>query len=140
LIPIGGHSGARFVDLLRGGDRWKAGGEGWRVRVDLHEDGRARALTEHLGESALERDLDTSFDDRVVVSREGAGVFCYTGTRKQAQEAEALVHAVAANLGWHVDAELTRWHPSTGEWRNADEPLWHDDLERAAESTRTDGP
>jgi hypothetical protein len=106
----------------------------WRLRVDLHEDGPAHALTEHLGESALEHDLDTSFHDRVVVSREGAGVFCYTGTREQAQKTERLVHAVAANLGWHVDAQLTRWHPSTEEWKSADEPMSRDDRERAAES------
>ncbi len=48
----------------------------WRLRVDLHEDGPAHALTEHLGESVLEHDLATAFHDRVVVSREGAGVFC----------------------------------------------------------------
>ncbi|MGI8844870.1 MAG: hypothetical protein ACR2HC_01615 [Thermoleophilaceae bacterium] len=93
----------------------------WRLRVDLHEDGPAYALTEHLGQSALEHDLDTSFHDRVVVSREGAGVFCYTGTREQAQKAETLVHALAANLGWHVDAELTRWHrpPRSGRPRTS---------------------
>jgi hypothetical protein len=106
----------------------------WRLRVDLHEDGPAHALTEHLGGSVLEHDLDTSFHDRVVVSREGAGVFCYTGSRQQAQKAQTLVHALAANLGWHVDAELTRWHPSAEEWQDADKPLPQDDIERAAES------
>lgn len=106
----------------------------WRLRVDLHEDGPARALTEHLGESALEHDLDTSFHDLVVVSREGSGVFCYTGTREQAHKAETLVHAVAANLDWQVDAEMTRWHPSTQEWKAADEAMSQADLEMAREA------
>lgn len=106
----------------------------WRLRVDLHEDGPARALTEHLGDSILEHDLDTSFDGLVVVSREGPGVFCYTGTRQQAQKAEMLIHSLAADQGWHVDAELTRWHPSAEEWEEPDKPLLQWDLEHAAES------
>ncbi len=106
----------------------------WRLRVDLHEDGPARALTEHLGDSILEHDLDTSFDGLVVVSREGPGVFCYTGTRQQAQKAEMLIHSLAADQGWHVDAELTRWHPSAEEWEEPDKPLPQGDLEHAAES------
>ncbi len=103
----------------------------WRLRVDLHEDGPAHALTEHLGESVLEHDLATSFHDRVVVSREGAGVFCYTGTRRQAQEAEKLVYSLAGDLGWHVDAELTCWQPSAEKWEVPDAP--RGDLECAAE-------
>ncbi len=106
----------------------------WRLRVDLHEDGPARALTEHLGESVLEHDLDSSFHGLVVVSREGAGIFCYTGTRQQAQKAATLINSLAADQGWHVDAELARWHPSAEEWKEPDKPLRPGDLERAAES------
>lgn len=104
----------------------------WRLRVDLHEDGPAHELTEHLGESVLEHDLATSFHDRVVVSREGAGVVCYTGTKRQAREAGRLVNSLASDLGWHVDAELTRWHPSAERWEGPDAPLPQRDRERAA--------
>ncbi len=107
--------------------------EDWRLRVDLHEDGHARALTEHLSDSGLEHELESTFGDRVAVSRDGAGVFCYTGTRQQAQEAERLIHSLAAQHGWHIDAELTRWHPAAEEWEDPDKPLPEDSAGRVAE-------
>jgi hypothetical protein len=59
----------------------------WRVQVDFHEEGDARALTERLDAQQLEHDLSDAFHDRVVVSRDGARVFLYAGTRDQAEGA-----------------------------------------------------
>ena len=105
----------------------------WRLRVDLHDDSPARALTERLAASELEHDLKASFHDRVVVSRDGNEVFAYTGSRAQAERARELIESLAAEHGWTVETELTRWHPDAEQWREPDEPLPASDAERAAE-------
>ena len=54
----------------------------WRLRIDLHENGPSP--TGWASSSAVEGSSSTtserSFHDRVVVSVDGAEVFCYTGT------------------------------------------------------------
>ena len=52
----------------------------WRLPIDLHERGHARRLIERLERNELEHDLDASFQDRAVVSRDGAEVSCHAGT------------------------------------------------------------
>jgi hypothetical protein len=105
----------------------------WRLRIDLHEHASARGLTEKLDAEELEHSLDASFHDRVVVSRDGAEVFCYTGTREQAESAEALVRALAVHHGWEVDFELKRWHPTAEDWEDPDVPLPDTEAKRASE-------
>lgn len=105
----------------------------WRLRVRLHEPSAAGVLAERLEASELERDLRRSFHDRVIVSVDGSEVFCYAGTREQAQHAEDLIRSLAAEHGWEVEAHLARWHPAAEEWKDADVPLPRDDTERAAE-------
>ncbi|MGI8904186.1 MAG: hypothetical protein ACR2IP_11155 [Solirubrobacteraceae bacterium] len=105
----------------------------WRLRIDLHEADHAHTLTERLKAGELEHALGGAFHDRVAVSIDGAEVFCYTGTRRQAEEAERLIRSLAGEHGWHVDAELARWHPVAEEWEGPDEPVPESDEERAAE-------
>jgi hypothetical protein len=105
----------------------------WRLRADLHEDGPARALTERLGATELEHGLETAFHDRVIVSRDGAEVFCYAADRKQAEQAEQAIHSLAATHGWRVDFELKRWHPTAADWEDPDKPLPETDADVAAE-------
>jgi hypothetical protein len=105
----------------------------WRVRIDLHQDGIADRLAERLESSELEHDLESSFHDRVVVSRDGAELFCYAGTREQADRAANLIRSLAAENGWEVDLELRRWHPTAEEWEDPDKPLPQSDDERLAE-------
>jgi hypothetical protein len=105
----------------------------WRLRVDLHEHGRAHSLTERLEASEFEHDLEAEFHDRVAVSHDGAEVFCYTGTKAQAEAAERLIRSLAAEHGWHLDSELKRWHASAEEWEDPDEELPESDAQRAAE-------
>jgi hypothetical protein len=105
----------------------------WRLRVDLHQDGLANLLTAHLEGSELEHDLETEFHDRVIVSADGPQVFCYTGTREQAERAERVIRSVAAEQKWDVDFELAHWHPIAEEWESPDVPLPADEAQRAAE-------
>ncbi|MBV9801201.1 MAG: hypothetical protein JO039_24370 [Solirubrobacterales bacterium] len=105
----------------------------WRLRVHMHEDGRARALTEQLDATELEHDLENTFHDRVVVSVDGAEVFCYTGTREQAERAREAIASIAAKHGWQPDYELRHWHPTAEEWEDPDAPLPADAAGQAAE-------
>ena len=105
----------------------------WRLRVDLHKDDIANLLTGHLEGSELEHDLQTEFHDRVVVSADGPEVFCYTGTREQAERAQRAIQSVAAKNNWDVDFELRHWHPIAEQWEDPDAPLPADDAQRAAE-------
>ena len=81
----------------------------------------------------LTHDLETSFHDRVVVSTDGPEMFCYTGTREQAERAAELIRKVADEHEWDVDFELKRWHPIAEEWRDPDEALPTDAEGRAEE-------
>jgi hypothetical protein len=105
----------------------------WRLRVDLHEDGRAHSLAERLEASELEHDLETEFHDRVVVSHDGAEIFCYTGSSAQAEAVEQLIRSLAAEHGWHLDSELKRWHASAEEWEDPDKELPESDAQRVQE-------
>ncbi|HWF33789.1 MAG TPA: hypothetical protein VG295_00405 [Solirubrobacteraceae bacterium] len=93
----------------------------WRLRIDLHDDRAAVKLTELLEKS--EHELEGDFDDRVVVSRDGSEVFCYTGTRSLAERVEALVRSLASENGWEIETDLRRWHPAAEEWEDPDKPL-----------------
>jgi hypothetical protein len=105
----------------------------WRLRVDLHQEGLSNLLTARLEARELRHDLETSFHDRVVVSTDGPELFCYTGTREQAERAEQVIRSVAAEHNWDVDFELAHWHPIAEEWCDPDESLPSDQAERAAE-------
>jgi hypothetical protein len=105
----------------------------WRLRIDLHEGGLAHGLIERLDASELEQELERSFSDRVVVSREGSEVFFYAGAREQADQAERLARSLASEHDWGLDCELQRWHPDSESWEPADKPLPASAGERAAE-------
>jgi hypothetical protein len=105
----------------------------WRLRIDLHDDGLAHRLSELLGAGALEHDLEQSFHDRVVVSVDGDEVFCYTGTRSQAESAEQVVRALAEQQGWQLDLQLAHWHPTAEQWEDPDTPLPESEVQAARE-------
>jgi hypothetical protein len=108
----------------------------WRLHVDLHEDGHARKLTDRLEASELEHDLESEFHDRVVVSRDGAQVFLYAGSRGQAEAAEKLIQSLAAEESWQLDSDIKRWHEASETWEDVDKPVPDDDAARAAEHAR----
>ena len=105
----------------------------WRLRIALPEGGLAHKLAERLHASELEHELEASFHDRLVVSRDGDELFCYAGSRDQAEAAEQFVRSVAAQHGWRADYELRHWHESAEQWEEPDVPLPQTDAERAAE-------
>ncbi len=105
----------------------------WRLRVDLHEEGIAHELTSRLEAFDVAHDLRTSFGDRVIVSRDGPQVFCYTATFEQAQAAERAIQAVAGDHGWRLDALIEHWHPDAEQWAAPDRPLPGSSAEAAAE-------
>jgi hypothetical protein len=105
----------------------------WRLRIDLHEHSFAHQLSEALDAVQIEHQLERSFHDRVVVSVDGPEVFCYAGTRTQAQAAEELIRQLLADHGWEADIGLTHWHPISEQWENPDEPLPHSETDAAHE-------
>jgi hypothetical protein len=107
----------------------------WRLHITLHEHGHVHKLTERLEASELEHDLETSFHDRLVLSRDGNDVFCYAGSREQAEAAEQLVRSLAEQHGWTPEFELRRWHESAERWEDPDIELPQSDAARAAEHT-----
>ena len=112
----------------------------WRLRIDLHDHGVAHRLGEMLESEELEHDLQRSFQDRVVVSVDGAELFLYSADRAQAQAADALVRRLASQHGWQLDAELRRWHPTAELWEDPDNPLPADaDQAQAEDSIRNAG-
>jgi hypothetical protein len=95
----------------------------WRLLVDLDEEGLAHELTSRLEAFDVAHDLKTTFGDRVIVSRDGPKVFCYTDTLEQAQAAERAIRAVAIKHGWSLGCTIERWHPAAERWAAPDEPL-----------------
>lgn len=95
----------------------------WRLRIELDEHGWAHELSERLTDRELEHDLENAFHERVVVSVEGAVVFCYAGTRDQAERAGQLVRQLADQHGWKLEVKLSHWHPTAEEWEDPDAPL-----------------
>ncbi len=105
----------------------------WRLRIDLHDSGDARALTHALEEHERESGDSGSIHERVVVSHDGEDVFCYTGTREQADDVRQTIVQIVAEHDWHAEYELMHWHPTAEQWEDADKPLPETDAQRAAE-------
>lgn len=105
----------------------------WRLQVDLREAGLAHALSERLDAFELEHELEASFQDRLIVSVDGADLFCYAGSREQAEDAERRIRELAAERGWTAECRLTRWHPDAEAWEDPDMPLPASEAQRRAE-------
>lgn len=94
----------------------------WRVRINLHEEGVAHDLTEQFDANELEHDLEHSFRERVIVSQDGPVVFCYAGSREQAERVLELANQVAQRHDWTIDTQIAQWHPVSEEWESPDAP------------------
>ena len=105
----------------------------WRLRIDMHDSGDARGLTRALEEHEHESADSRSIHDKIVVSHDGDDVFCYAGTREQAEDVRQMIAAIAAEHGWEPDYELMHWHPTAEQWEDADKPLPETDAQLAAE-------
>lgn len=105
----------------------------WRLRITLTDPGDAGALTEELRTHTQQEDLQPTMHDRVIVSADEGEVFCYAGTREQAEAAQRAVQQLASAHDWPVEIELCHWHPTAERWEPADVPLPEDDASRAVE-------
>jgi hypothetical protein len=105
----------------------------WRLHVRLADHAQARELIEELGAHALSDQAERSLHDRVVVSVDGPEVFCYSGTRQQAEEVEQTVEQLASVHAWSPQYELRHWHPTAERWEEPDVPLAENDAQRAEE-------
>jgi hypothetical protein len=106
----------------------------WRLRIDLREEGIAAALGERIDGAEVESDLRHSFEDRVIVSRDGPDVFVYAGSREAAEEAEKEIRELAAKHGWvGLDFELRRWHPDEESWEEPGARMPESESEHEAE-------
>jgi hypothetical protein len=105
----------------------------WRLRIEVHDHGRAHRLLQHVDATDLEHELETALTDRVVVSREGSTLFFYAGERRQAERAREVAQRFADEHGWELGLELRHWHPTAEAWEDPDKPLPVSDAERAAE-------
>lgn len=94
----------------------------WRLRIDLREHGIAHQMGEILAAEELEHDLERAYHDRVVVSVDDNEVFCYAGSRAQAEAAARLIRRVAGEHGWELRVELRRWHAAAELWEDPDAP------------------
>ncbi len=111
----------------------------WRVEIDAADEGEGLLLIEGLGGPGPGhglgpgQTLGTAFGDKVIVSREGARIYLYSGTREQAEAARDAAQRLADDNGWKLEVAFTRWHHEAEEWVDADVPLPATDAERAAE-------
>ena len=105
----------------------------WRLQLQAADEGEALLLVERLGGPGPGHTLGTAFDDKVIVSREGAQVFLYAATREQVEAAGELAAKLAGENEWQVSSSLSRWHHESERWEDPDEPLPASAAERQAE-------
>jgi hypothetical protein len=105
----------------------------WRLQIDVQDESHLESLVERLDGQEVEDELSAAFEDRVIVSRDGARVFAYTGARDQAEAVRDFVAGLAARRDWAVETELKHWHPLAERWEDADVPLPQGDAAAVAE-------
>jgi hypothetical protein len=90
----------------------------WRIHVELPEEaeGMLGRLGVHLGSSARElaRELEGR---RLAVSQDGADLFVYAGTRREAEQAREIVEAELAEEGLKAQtSRVQHWLQEEGRW------------------------
>lgn len=106
--------------------------EDWRLRVQFEHEAQARALEKRLEAADLEHELETSFHDRVVVSRDGPTVFCYANDRSQAEAAQRAIEN-ANDGGGSTAIALEHWHPIAEQWESPDTAMPDTSAQRSRE-------
>jgi hypothetical protein len=100
----------------------------WRVRIELEEAGPARALLDRLGVGlgSEAHDLVEELEDhRLAVTHDEDTVFVYAGSRRQAEQAQAIVEAELRDLAL-APRSLVLEHWLAAEDRWDDEPAGAD--------------
>jgi hypothetical protein len=108
----------------------------FRVEVDLDDDRHGYSLGERLRALDLDEEARARLGEGVIVTRDGARLFAYAGSERQAREAERVVRRLLAEDRLTADVSVTRWHPVEETWKDAFLPLPETDEERRVEYAR----
>ena len=92
----------------------------WRLQIDLDDAGVSGQISDHLRAAELEHDLETAFDQRVIVSHEGERIFLYAGDRDQLDRAQRVVQGQLDQKGWDARFDLRHWHEVAEDWEDPD--------------------
>ena len=92
--------------------------EEWRVSLILN----GRGDISHCRDQ-----LRSRLGDDIVVSAEKAHMFLYAGSEKAAGEAEYIAREVLAQQDLSAEFRVECWDPSSGDWRDPQEPGQPDD-------------
>jgi hypothetical protein len=91
-------------------------GEDWRVEINLDDEEHGYSLSERFRSHDLDDEARKRLGPRAVVSRDGPRVFLYTGTPKQAREAERIARELVTADDLSAEIEVTHWDAQTEEW------------------------
>lgn len=101
------------------------------LAIAFPSDDDAKALLDELHE--LEVEGRGTFDERLIVSRDGARVYVYGDTEERLGSARDLLHEAMQARGLGGMMRMSRWHPIEERWEPAELPLPRTDEEREAE-------
>jgi hypothetical protein len=105
----------------------------WRVEVHLEDEGHGLTLGDRLRSLDLDDEARERLGERVVVTRDGARMFLYTGSQETAREAERVARELAAADKLEAKTHVTRWHPDEEEWMDPSAPMPQSEAQRASE-------
>jgi hypothetical protein len=105
----------------------------WRVEVHLEDEGHGLTLGDRLKSLDLDDEARKRLGERVIVTRDGARMFLYTGSEETAGEAERVARELASADELEAKTNVTRWDPDAEEWVDPSAPLPQSEAQRAAE-------
>jgi hypothetical protein len=105
----------------------------WRAEVHLEDEGHGLTLGHRLKSLDLDDEARKRLGERVIVTRDGARMFLYTGSEETAREAERVATELATADDLEAKTRITRWHPDEEEWVDPSAPMPQSEVERTAE-------
>jgi len=108
----------------------------WRVEIDLDDEEHGYGLGERLRAQDLDHEARKRLGRRAVVTRDGARVFVYTGSEREAREAERVARELVAVDELTAEIRVMRWHPVEEAWKDASIPLPRTAQEEQEEASR----
>ena len=108
----------------------------WRVEIDLDDQEHGYGLGERLRAQDLDDEARERLGRRAVVTRDGSRVFVYTGSEREAREAERVARELVAADELTAEIRVMRWHPVEQAWKDASIPLPRTPQEEQEEASR----
>jgi hypothetical protein len=108
----------------------------WRVEIDLDDEEHGYGLGERLRAQDLDDEARERLGRRAVVTRDGPRVFIYTGSEREAREAERVARELVAAEDLTAEIRVARWHPVEEAWKDASIPLPRTPEEEQEEASR----